>query len=402
MPSIFISHSWADKEFVKHLASELRAQGLSVWIDHTHIKVGQRISRRIMEGIAESDYFLIVISKTSVESNWVKEEIDSAYFEAVSNRDDTILPVLLDSTPLPKELANLKYADFRDRFEDGFKELMRVFDVEEDYIDFLSRAEREKIIIKLLPTTDKWGEMPSQIAAVVEDDSYLHLFEENLNTSKNKQVVYNSVDAIAYLAEYAYDFRVIRNHSSISPLIDLYMNSDDLRLKLKIVEALTSIGSKLCYDFVVGILKDERNEIKAAILTGLWRMSSGNDYSNWSPSLLKTLQKFTTFPIEKCLYFDEDGAEKDFRFWVFRCLSVTTSVSSLPFIENFLESETWTLETLAEAAAAHWHITKTNKYVHILKRVNKQMSYGSSAKVTLEKIEKMAKTSNNKRKSRKS
>lgn len=388
MLSIFISYSRNDKEFVERLTSRLRSQGLSVWIDEKQIKVGQKISHRIKEGILESDYFLIVISRTSLKSNWVREELDSALYEAISNKPDTILPVLLDDISIPKELQNLKYADFRKGFEQGFQELMRVFQIDEDYLKLLPQSEKKKLIQTLLNTTDKWGETPGEIVTLVEDESYLPIFEENLELNQKKQIIYNSVDAIKLLADYSYDHRIIRSHSSISPLISLYKESNDPKLKEKIIDALAAIGSKLCYDFFITILNEEENLVlKVAVLTGLWVMSSSGDFSDWNPTLLKVLHEYTNWPVEKCLYFDYEKEESDFRFWVFRCIAEAKNRLSLQHVDRFLESHNWPLSTLAEAAAAHWHITKTTKYIDILRQAESQ-GVSSSAWVTLEKINK--------------
>jgi len=388
MLSIFISYSRNDKEFVERLTSRLHSQGLSIWIDEKQIKVGQKILHRIKKGILESDYFLIVVSRASVKSNWVSEELDSALYEAISNKPDTILPVLLDDVSIPKELQNLKYADFRNGFEQGFQELMRVFQIDEDYLKLLPRSERKKLIQTLLNTTDKWGEMPDKIVTLVEDESYLSIFEENLELNQKKQIVYNSVDAIKLLADYSYDHRIIKSHSSISPLILLYKESKDTKLKGKVIDALAAIGSKSCYDFFVTILNEEKNlMLKAAIFTGLWIMSSSGDFSDWSPTLLRILHDYTNWPVEKCLYFDYEKEESDFRFWVFRCIAEAKNRLSLPYVERFLESHNWPLSTLAEAAAAHWHITKTTKYIDILRNSESQ-GVMSSAFITLEKINK--------------
>lgn len=397
MSSIFISYSRNDEDFVKRLTSRLHAQGLSIWSDKKQIKVGQQILHRIKKGIVESDYFLIVISRTSVKSKWVREELDSAFYEAISNKPDTILPVLLDDVSMPKELQNLKYADFRNEFEQGFKELMRVFKIDEDYLKLLPLSERKKLIQTLLNTTDKFGEMPSEIVTLVEDESFLPIFEENLELNQKKQIVYNSVDAIKTLADYAYDHRIIRSHSSISPLILLYKDSKDNELKEKIIAALAAIGSKSCYDFFITILNEEKNPmLKAAILTGLWIMSSSGDISDWSPTLLRVFHEYTNWPVENCLYFNYEKEESDFRFWVFRCIADAKNRLSLPHVERFLESHNWPLSTLAEAAAAHWHITKTTKYIDVLRKAESQ-GVACSAYITLKKINK-DQTKNHKKK----
>jgi len=74
----FLSHSSKDKPFVRKLAADLVANGIKVWIDEQRILVGDSIPEKIAQGLAESDFFLIVVSHNSVESSWAKKELNSA------------------------------------------------------------------------------------------------------------------------------------------------------------------------------------------------------------------------------------------------------------------------------------------------------------------------------------
>lgn len=385
MPSVFISYSSDDVGFVKRLEAELRSHGVSLWLDRKQIKVGQRIPRRIKEGIFECDYFLIVISKSSLQSNWVRDELDSAYFESIKDRIDTVLPVVVNDVEIPKELQHIRFADFRTSFKQGLEDLLQVFELDEDYIRMLGTAKRKELIRKLLRTTDGWGEMPSEIVALVEDESYLEVFEKNLQPDRDRTIVSNSVDAIRYLADYDYDNSVIRDHSSISPLISLYERTTRALLKEKIIGALAEIGSRLCHEFFKDILEEEGPKLKAAILTGLWDMSVSGDYADWDAWLMRILHKYSSQSYEKCLYFDFEKEESDFRFWVFRCLAEAKKASSVKYIDRFFASNTRPLATLAEAAAAHWHTTGDKKYTPILRQAIRAGA-SCSAQVTLDRI----------------
>ncbi|RYF36242.1 MAG: toll/interleukin-1 receptor domain-containing protein, partial [Cytophagaceae bacterium] len=61
----FLSHSSADKPFIRQLAADLSASGIDVWLDEQRIRVGDSIPEKIAQGLAESDYFLIGISHNS-------------------------------------------------------------------------------------------------------------------------------------------------------------------------------------------------------------------------------------------------------------------------------------------------------------------------------------------------
>jgi hypothetical protein len=119
----FISHSTKDKPFVRRLASDLVASGVKVWIDEQNILVGDSIPEKIAQGLAESDFFLIVVSKNSVNSEWVKKELNSAIVHEIERRKVTILPIKLDDAEMPDTIKDKLYADFSKSYEDGLEKL---------------------------------------------------------------------------------------------------------------------------------------------------------------------------------------------------------------------------------------------------------------------------------------
>jgi DNA-binding MarR family transcriptional regulator len=121
---VFLSHSSKDKPFIRKLATDLTEQGVTVWLDEQNIHVGDSIPERIAQGLAESDYFLIALSAASVDSEWVKHELNNALVNEIARRKVTILPVRLDDAPIPSVLRDKKYADFGKSYKEGFAELM--------------------------------------------------------------------------------------------------------------------------------------------------------------------------------------------------------------------------------------------------------------------------------------
>jgi hypothetical protein len=90
----------------------LTANGIGVWLDEQRILVGDSIPEKIAQGLAESDYFLIGISRNSTGSEWVKKELNNALVTEVQRRNVHILPLKLDDSPVPPVIADKKYADF--------------------------------------------------------------------------------------------------------------------------------------------------------------------------------------------------------------------------------------------------------------------------------------------------
>lgn len=121
----FISHSAKDKPFVRKLAADLVANGVKVWLDEQRILVGDSIPEKIAQGLAESDFFLLVVSQNSAESAWVKKELNSALVHEIERRKVTVLPIKLDDSRMPESVHEKLYADFTDSYENGLEKLLR-------------------------------------------------------------------------------------------------------------------------------------------------------------------------------------------------------------------------------------------------------------------------------------
>jgi hypothetical protein len=384
MANVFISHSAIDKPFVRTLADELRRRRISVWIDEEQIKVGQPIPRRIQDGISCCEYFLLVISQQAVRSRWVEDELNSASFAAIVDACKTILPVLIEDVDVPKQVRHLKCADFGKTFESGLTELLAAFKIDTDEITFLTRSERIATIESLLLATGANGEMPTEIEELVEDESYLPLFEQKLSNTTDRRVLHNSLEALRWLACYPINGKPVRSHTSIQPLIKLHGEVAEPATKQKIVEALAAINSTLSLDFLIHLLKTEPPAIKVAILSEWQDMHEWSDRPQWLHRIIALLHDFTKFPQSECLYFDYEGQEEDFRFWVFRCLGHFKRKQSLRYVEDFLKSTKWPLGPLVEAAAAHWYITGEQTYLSLIRK-GARLSIGTG-RYTLDQI----------------
>jgi len=73
---VFVSHSSSDKGFVDRLVADLASREIPVWYDKFDLRVGDSVTGGINEGLSQSKYFLIVLSKASVLSRWVTEELN--------------------------------------------------------------------------------------------------------------------------------------------------------------------------------------------------------------------------------------------------------------------------------------------------------------------------------------
>ncbi len=127
--NVFLSYSHNDKLFVEMLKLDLEKRGINTWHDDDRLDIGDIVSDVIAEGIKQSWCFLIVVSPQSINSNWVKYELDEAY-DAHISKGKRILPVLigkLGDEEIPQRLKKHLWADFRDesRYDKALDKLYR-------------------------------------------------------------------------------------------------------------------------------------------------------------------------------------------------------------------------------------------------------------------------------------
>lgn len=121
---IFLSHTATDKPFIEWLAIALRAHGIEVWFDKWDIKVGDSIVSKINDGLHASDNLLVALSTASVDSDWVKEELNAAQMRQLCDKKIRVLPALIEPCDVPPLLAHHRYADFTKSYAAGLSDLL--------------------------------------------------------------------------------------------------------------------------------------------------------------------------------------------------------------------------------------------------------------------------------------
>ena len=66
---VFLSHAHADRDWARHLASELQQRGLDVWLDSERQEPGQRRDEALRKAIDEADACLVVFSRAADPSD---------------------------------------------------------------------------------------------------------------------------------------------------------------------------------------------------------------------------------------------------------------------------------------------------------------------------------------------
>ncbi|HEY0171593.1 MAG TPA: tetratricopeptide repeat protein [Pyrinomonadaceae bacterium] len=94
---VFISHSSKDEPFVKELRRALEALGVTGWVDSRELRGGSKLEPEVERAIEGARSFLAVLSPNTVNSPWVRKEIQKS-LEVARERKDTgygVVPLLL-------------------------------------------------------------------------------------------------------------------------------------------------------------------------------------------------------------------------------------------------------------------------------------------------------------------
>ena len=108
MSDIFISYSSKDRGKAKDVAEALKQQGFSVWWDRS-IPPGKTFDAVIEEALDAANCVIVLWSRTSVSSKWVKIEASEGKQRGI------LIPVLIErDVKIPLEFRRMQAADLRD------------------------------------------------------------------------------------------------------------------------------------------------------------------------------------------------------------------------------------------------------------------------------------------------
>ncbi|MCG8599249.1 MAG: TIR domain-containing protein [Verrucomicrobiales bacterium] len=124
---VFVSHSSIDKEFANKLTSDLKNEGVPVWFDTREIGLGASIVEEINQGLSEVGYLLLLHSRHSAESQWVREELFAALHLQITGGGVTVVVGKLDDTELIPMLKSRIYVDFTGDYQTALTQLATFF-----------------------------------------------------------------------------------------------------------------------------------------------------------------------------------------------------------------------------------------------------------------------------------
>lgn len=131
---VFISYSHLDAAFADKLCRHLGDEGASVWRDVHNLTAGQ-IHKQIDRAMRVQDIVVVILSKNSLASDWVWQEIEWARRKEKSENRDVLCPIALDDAwktveaepVLMRQLRRYNILDFgawkTKRFTSAFQKL---------------------------------------------------------------------------------------------------------------------------------------------------------------------------------------------------------------------------------------------------------------------------------------
>jgi hypothetical protein len=191
--NFFLSHNRHDKPWVRELYRLLVDAGKTVFFDEEDIPDGAPLLREIERGVRGSERILLVLTRTSLASDWVALELMSVVSRDVAARKRRLIPILLedvDEASIPDAVGVLKMVDLRDREtrDESLRRLLKALEIPGwDAIELPPWPECPLLRVGDIETVRRWGWSPEKLLEVMIALDYrsLHdLDERNEGTVK--------------------------------------------------------------------------------------------------------------------------------------------------------------------------------------------------------------------------
>jgi hypothetical protein len=139
--SCFISYSSEDQVFAERLHADLQNKGVRCWFAPHDMRIGAKIIDALDEAIRLRDKVLLILSEGAIASDWVEDEVTTAFEEERKREQVVLFPVRIDDAVMQTpeawaaKLRARNIGDFsrwkeHDSYQKGFERLMRDLRVE--------------------------------------------------------------------------------------------------------------------------------------------------------------------------------------------------------------------------------------------------------------------------------
>jgi uncharacterized protein YjbI with pentapeptide repeats len=94
--SCFISYSSKDELFAKRLQADLQNKGVRCWFAPHDMRIGAKIIDALDKAIRVREKVLLILSESAVVSDWVEDEVTTAFEEERRRGNVVLFPVRID------------------------------------------------------------------------------------------------------------------------------------------------------------------------------------------------------------------------------------------------------------------------------------------------------------------
>jgi hypothetical protein len=121
---VFISHAGADSERAAAVAGILTVAGIDVRFDRRELRFGDSFLSFMESGLAQSDYCLLLWSRSASATPWVQLEWESALYRSIQEKRAFLVAGRLEETALPALLAPRLRVDLFPELQPGIGHLI--------------------------------------------------------------------------------------------------------------------------------------------------------------------------------------------------------------------------------------------------------------------------------------
>ena len=134
--SCFISYSSKDQEFAERIHADLQSKGVRCWFAPHDLPIGKKILDGLDEAIRMRDKVVLILSEDAIASDWVEDEVTTAFEEERRRKETILFPIRLDEAVLEtneawaSKLRARNIGDFtkwkeRDAYKATFERMVR-------------------------------------------------------------------------------------------------------------------------------------------------------------------------------------------------------------------------------------------------------------------------------------
>lgn len=117
--SHFLSYSRADEGFALRLATDLRSEGVSIFVDQWDIRPSEHWDRAIERAVDSCRGLVVIVSPRSIASDNVMDEISFAI-----EKRKAVLPVMIEKCVLPLRITRMHVIDGTGSYETALQQCL--------------------------------------------------------------------------------------------------------------------------------------------------------------------------------------------------------------------------------------------------------------------------------------